>query len=383
MKTGFKNRRFDFILLFFILTLLGIGVMMMSSSSFVRAGYLKGDAAFFMLSQFKYAILGIVVMIAASFVDYKIYKRFAGIFLAVVIVLNVVTAFFGATRNDATRWFQLGPISFQPSEFLKVALILYLASVLSDEKLGEKSKGWFGFISVVAPFGMALLSVLLQKHASATIIIALIGLTLMLIAGMKWYVYGISALAGGLGVAAISLIKPDLFEHVANRLNVYRATVFGNTSANPEGLSPEAMSQIKNSLWAIGSGGLTGAGIGKSVQKYSYLPEAYNDFIFAITAEEIGFLGVTVIIILYALLIIRGFKVSYSCPDSFGSLVSAGIVMMITIQVIFNLSVVSALIPVTGVGLPFFSFGGSAIVIVLGSMGVLLNIAKQSDYAKF
>ena len=382
MKAGFKNRRFDFILLFLILTLLGIGVMMMSSSSFVRAGYLKNDAAFFMLSQFKYAILGVAVMIAASFIDYKIYKRFAGLILAAVILLNLFTAFFGATRNDATRWFELGPISFQPSEFLKIAVILYLAAAFSDEKLGEKSRGWFGFISVVAPFGLALVSVLVQKHASATIIIALIGLTIMLIAGMKWYIYGIGALAGGVGVAAISLIKPDLFEHVANRLNVYRATVFGNTAANPEGLSPEAMSQIKNSLWAIGSGGLTGAGIGKSVQKYSYLPEAYNDFIFAITAEEVGFLGVTVIILLYALLIIRGFKVSYSCPDSFGSLMAAGIVMMITIQMIFNLSVVSALIPVTGVGLPFFSFGGSAIVIVLGSMGVLLNIAKQSDYAK-
>ena len=383
MKAGFKNRRFDFILLFLILTLLGIGVMMMASSSFVRASYLKNDSAFLMLSQFRYAILGVVVMIGASFIDYKIYKRFAGLFLVVVVGLNVFTAFFGATRNDATRWFKLGPVSFQPSEFLKLAVILYLAATLSDEKLGEKSKGWFGFISVVAPFGVALLSVLLQKHASATIIIALIGLTLMLIAGMKWYIYGISAVAGGLAVGALWLIKGDLFEHIGNRLNVYLATVFGNTSANPEGLSPEAMSQIKNSLWAIGSGGLAGAGIGKSVQKYSYLPEAYNDFIFAITAEELGFLGVTVIILLYALLIIRGFKASYSCPDSFGSLLSAGIVMMITVQMIFNLSVVSALIPVTGVGLPFFSFGGSAIVIVLGSMGVLLNVAKQSEYAKF
>ena len=150
----------------------------------------------------------------------------------------------------------------------------------------------------------------------------------------------------------------------------------------PEGVSEEAMSQIRNSILAIGSGGMWGLGFGRSIQKYSYLPEAYNDFIFAITAEDLGFAGVLAIILVYGLFFARGFKVACHSGDKFGTLLAAGIMTMMALQTILNVAVVSALIPVTGVSLPFFSYGGSAILIILASMGVLLNIAKQSNYPK-
>lgn len=387
MKAGFRNKQFDFVLLFIILAILGVGLLMCASSGFVRSSYLSGDAARMMRSQFIYAALGLAVMIGVSFVDYRIYKKFAGIILWVIVGINLITPFIGRTWNDASRWISIGggAIRFQPSEFLKVAVIIYLASVLSDSRMGERSKGWYGMITVIAPFGIALVSVLIQKHASATIIIALIGASIIIFAGMRWYIYLTGAVAGAGVVGLIVVIKKDLFEHIGNRLAVYKATFFGNTAMNlpaDETLSETQLAQIRNSLWAIGSGGLTGAGFGKSIQKYSYLPEAYNDFVFAITAEELGFAGVTVIILLYLALILRGIRVAFSCKDSLGSLMAAGIIVMITVQTVFNMAVVSALIPVTGVGLPMFSHGGTSLVTILGSMGILLNIAKQSDYPK-
>ncbi len=386
MKAGIKNKQFDFVLLFVILAILGVGLLMSASSSFVRSGYLSGDAAKMMRSQFIYAALGIAVMIGVSFVDYRIYKRVAGLLLWAVIAMCLYAAAFGKTWNDANRWIQIGSsFRFQPSELLKVAVIIYLASVLSDSRMGERSKKWYGLITVIAPFGLALVSVLIQKHASATIIIGLIGLAIMIFAGVRWYVIAVSGVAGAGMVAVLALLKKDLFEHIKPRIAVYLATVFGNTAMNlPEDtkLNEAQLVQIRNSLWAIGSGGLTGAGFGKSIQKYSYLPEAYNDFIFAITAEELGFAGVTVVILLYLALILRGTRVAFSCKDSLGSLMAAGIIVMITVQTVFNLSVVSALIPVTGVGLPMFSYGGTSLVTILGAMGILLNIAKQSDYPK-
>ena len=158
--------------------------------------------------------------------------------------------------------------------------------------------------------------------------------------------------------------------------------MFGNTGAIPEGIGEEAVSQIRNSILAIGSGGMWGLGFGKSIQKYSYLPEAYTDFIFAITAEELGFAGVVAILLVYAFFFMRGFKVAIHAEDKFGMLIAAGIMIMMVLQTILNISVVSALIPVTGVSLPLFSYGGTSIVVVLGSLGILLNIARHSRYPK-
>ncbi|MBP5312322.1 MAG: cell division protein FtsW [Clostridia bacterium] len=383
MKSQIKHKQFDFILLILIIMLLGTGILMLGSSSFVRGSYLSDDSMHFMRHQAIYALGGVAVMIALSFVDYKIYKRFAGYILIVALGLNYATALIGQVRNDAQRWLKIGGFSFQPSEALKIALIIYLASVLSDTKWGEKSEKWFGLVSLVLPIGASLLAVVLQKHMSATIIIGLICVAVMLFGGVRWYVFGTIIGSGAAGVLLISKIKPDLFEHVGNRFEVYAATVFGNTTTIPEGMTEEALSQIHNSILAIGSGGLWGLGFGKSIQKYSYLPEAYNDFIFAITAEELGFAGVAAILLIFGLFFARGFKAALHCEEKFGTLIAAGIMTMMALQTVLNIAVVSALIPVTGVSMPFFSYGGSSVIIILACMGILLNIAKQSNYSKF
>ncbi len=383
MRSNIKNRQFDFVLLILIIVLSGAGILMLSSSSFVRGSYLSDDSTHFMTRQLLYLAIGLGVMIALCFVNYKIFKRLAGYLLMIALALNYLTAFMGQVRNDAQRWLKIGPISFQPSEALKIGLILYIAAVLSDEKWGEKSKSWTGILTLLLPIGVSLLAVVLQKHMSATIIITFICLAVMIYGGVKLRLFGVIAGGGAALVLAVMKIKPDLFEHIGARITVYGATVFGNTTTIPEGMTEEGLSQIHNSILAIGSGGMWGLGFGKSIQKYSYLPEAYNDFIFAITAEELGFAGVVLILLVFAIFFVRGFKVSIHAGDTFGTLVSAGIMTMVALQTILNIAVVSALIPVTGVSLPFFSYGGSAIIILLGSMGILLNIARQSDYPKF
>ncbi|MBO4261749.1 MAG: cell division protein FtsW [Clostridia bacterium] len=382
MKSQIQNQQFDFVLLILIVVILGAGILMLGSSSFVRGSYLSDDTMHFMRNQFIFAVLGSVIMIGVSFVNYRFYKRISGYFLIFALGINYLTALVGQVRNDAQRWLKVGSFSFQPSEILKIALIFYLAATLSDEKWGEKSKGWAGILTLLLPTVASLLAVVLQKHISATIIISLICTAIMAYGGVRWYVF-LTVIGGGSALLGlVVLIKPDLIEHLSARFAVYFATFMGNTSKVPEGVSEEALSQIHNSILAIGSGGVWGLGFGKSIQKYSYLPEAYNDFIFAITAEELGFFGVLAIIIVYGLFFARGFKVAAHSGDRFGTLLSAGIMTMMALQTILNMAVVSALIPVTGVSLPFFSYGGSAILIILAAMGVLLNIAKQSNYPK-
>ena len=382
MRSQIQNKQFDFVLLILIVVILGAGVLMLGSSSFVRGSYLSDDTMHFMRNQFIFSVLGSFVMVGVSFIDYKVYKRLAGYLLMFALALNYLTALVGQVRNDAQRWLKIGSFSFQPSEILKIALIFYISATLSDEKWGEESKSWTGIFTLLAPVGASLLSVVLQKHMSATIIIGLICLALMVYGGVRWYIF-LTVIGGGSALfGLVFLVKPDLFEHISSRLAVFQATFLGNTTSMPEGVSEEAMSQIRNSILAIGSGGMWGLGFGRSIQKYSYLPEAYNDFIFAITAEELGFAGVLAIILVYGLFFARGFKVACHSSDKFGTLLAAGIMTMMALQTILNVAVVSALIPVTGVSLPFFSYGGSAILIILASMGVLLNIAKQSNYPK-
>ncbi len=380
MRTDFEKKHFDWFLLITILALLGIGLAMCTSASFIRSSY-QSSAETLMRKQALAAGIGLVMMIVLSKIDYRFYKRFAGIALFVATALNVFVAFSGAEENGAKRWFAIGGHNlFQPSELMKVTIILYLSAILSDKEFAKKSKGFEGLVTVIFPFAVGVGSVLLQKHTSATIIILVIGVVIMFFAGVTWRIWVSCIAGGGVLMGVVLMIKPDLFSHVTSRFTTYSHTFLG--IINEEGLDEEILTQIQNSLWAIGSGGLTGRGFGNSIQKYSYLPECYNDFIFAIVAEELGFLGVVLIIGLFATLILRGLKVAAKTEDGFGSLMATGIVTMIAIQMILNLSVVSCLIPVTGVSLPFFSYGGTSLVVILAAMGILLNIASQADYSK-
>lgn len=380
MKTDFEKKRFDWVLLIIILFLLGIGLAMCASAGFVRSSY-QSSAETLMKKQFFAALAGLVAMIFFSLVSYKCWKRFAGLALYVAIALNLFTAFFGASENGARRWFAIGGHNlFQPSELMKIAIIIYLSAILSDRDMSKPSKTPDGILTLLVPLGIGLLSVLAQKHTSATIIVFVISIMIMMVAKISWKIWATLFGGGGLVAALVVIVKPDLFEHVFKRLEIYNHTHFG--IINAEGVEEAYLDQIQNSIWAIGSGGLFGKGFGNSIQKYSYLPESYNDFIFAIVAEELGYVGVVVIIILFAALILRGIKIARFADDDFGTYISVGFITMIAVQFVLNISVVSALIPVTGISLPFFSYGGTAMVIVLSMMGILLNVAQQANYSK-
>ncbi len=380
MKAEYRKYQFDYLLLFYVLALLGLGTLMVASASYVKSSYLgqDTDAYTIMTKQFIYAAVGIVAMVVVSFIDYRIYKKFAFIFYLVALALMLIAASpLGAVRNGARRWINLGFIEFQPSELMKIALVIFIAAVLSDEKLGKKSMGMFGIVSILVPVILVFGALVLQKHTSGIVILGAIAVAMMFFGGVKMSIFGTTL---GLGAgAAVTMIA--VFPHARKRVMTYLQSAFGNSAENLD-TSGDGY-QIQNSLRAIGSGGLFGRGYGQSIQKYLYLPESYNDFIFAIIAEELGFVGVVVVISLFVLLVCRGYKIATHCSDKFGASVAAGISTIIGLQAVMNISVVSGVIPVTGVALPFFSFGGTSLVMIMASMGILLNIAKQSEYVKF
>lgn len=379
MKAEFRKYQFDYLLLYYILALLGLGTLMVASASYVKSSYLSStsDAYTIMFQQFTYAVVGIAAMIGASFVDYRIYKKFAVAIFGAVLVLMWLTPFIGAERNGARRWINLKVVEFQPSELMKIALVIYIAAVLSDKKWGKRSMGLTGIFTIMLPIGLVFGSLALQKHTSGIVIMGAIGVAMMFFGGIRMSLF-LTTLGAGAGAAAGMIF---FYPHARERLQTYLSTAFGNTGSNID--TSDDGYQIQNSLRAIGSGGLFGKGYGQSIQKYLYLPESYNDFIFAIIAEELGFVGVVIVIVLFILLISRGYKVAAYCRDKFGALLAAGIITIIALQTAMNISVVSGVIPVTGVALPFFSYGGTSLVMIMGAMGVLLNIAKQSDYIKF
>ncbi len=380
MKAEYRKYQFDYVLLFYVLALLGLGTLMVASASYVKSSYLSetSDAYTIMTNQFIYAIIGIVAMVGASFVDYRIYKKLAVPIFIISLALMFITATpLGAEHNGARRWIDLGFIEFQPSELMKIALVLYIAAILSDDKLGKKSMGWFGLVTVLVPVGAVFASLAVQKHTSGIVIMGAIAVAMMFFGGIKMSIFA-TTLGVGAG-AAVTMIA--VFPHARQRVMTYLQSSFGNSSETLD-TSGDGY-QIQNSLRAIGSGGLFGRGYGKSIQKYLYLPESYNDFIFAIIAEELGFVGVVIVITLFVLLVCRGYKAAAYSSDKFASMVAAGISTIIGLQAVMNISVVSGVIPVTGVALPFFSYGGTSLIMIMGAMGILLNIAKQSEYIKF
>ncbi len=380
IRTEMLSKQPDFWLLLVVLLLLGIGTMMVFSASTASAYSKRDDATAYdiLKSQIGYAIFGVVVMLFVSLFDYKLIGRFTFVLYGVTLVmLALVQTPLGHTYNGARRWLSLG-IEFQPSELLKLAAVLYMAFVLSHPKIREKSIRLWGLLIYGIPLAIGILLIIIQPHISCVVIIGGMMVLMMFVGGVKapTFILGISMVAvcgGAVAIWAVSTGALD-FQYIGNRFST-----FMHPEQDPTGGSY----QILQSLYAIGSGGLFGRGFGQSVQKYLYLPEPYNDFIFSVLAEELGFIGVAIVVILFIVLITRGYKISSYAPDRFGSLVAFGITTNIAIQVAMNIAVVSNFIPVTGVSLPFFSYGGTALIILMANMGILLNISKQSKYPKF
>lgn len=369
--------KFDYSIVIITLLLLSVGLIVLLSASAPKS-LSEGDSSYeYFKRQSMFAALGIVCMIILSKMDYRILKAKSLRWLIYFVTVGILVAvgLTGLEEGGGRRWIKILGFSFQPSEFAKVSLIVVFAGILSDVKEKGKIKSIFsGFllpIILLAPIAFTIL--ILQNHFSATFIIAAIICIQMFVVGTRLtYFIG----AGGLGAIALAvylLVSSSSSEGSDFRFDRIQ------TWLNPEADFIGKGWQINQSLFAIGSGGMFGLGLGNSKQKYLYLPEPQNDFIFAVLAEELGFIGCAVVIILFAVLIWRGMTISMKAPDMFGSLLAAGITSMIAIQVLINIAVVTASMPVTGMALPFFSYGGTALMINLAAMGILLSISRAGN----
>ena len=312
-------------------------------------------------------------MLFVSLIDYKVLARLTIPFFAGCIALLVLVKLIGTTHNNAKRWLNFG-IEFQPSELYKIAVILFLAYVFSKPGIAYKAVRLLGILIYIVPVAIGIGLIALQPHISCVLIIGMVMVAMMFAGRVKLPTYLCMGVCAALLVVIVFATKSVDFSYIAERLTTFR---------DPEHDTSGDSYQIMQSLYAISSGGLFGKGFGQGVQKYLYLPEPYNDFILSILAEELGFVGVTLVLGLFSLFIWRGYKIARSAPDKFSSLTAFGITTLITVQVLMNVAVVTSSMPVTGISLPFFSYGGTSLVILLGSMGILLNISKQSHYEKF
>ena len=366
------NNRVDLPLLIIVLILVAIGLVMVLSASSPTALAESGKSYTYFRTQAIAAVLGFIAMFILSKFNYDIYKKFYKIIyvLSVLILFMVLIPKIGVESNGARRWINLG-IQIQPSEITKIGLIIWVAGYYSDPK--NKIEGfWASCLKPIIAVGIPILVLyFVQNHLSVGIVIAMVTAVMIVMSGcqLKYIAYII-----GLGVGAIAIIFPFVRTKFADGFRSDRIAAWLDPWENPTGTSYQTI----QGLYAIGSGGLFGVGLGESKQKYLYIPEAHNDFIFAIIAEELGFIGCAVVLGLFAALVVRGIVIAIRAKDTFGSLVAIGITALIATQVILNIAVVTNTIPNTGISLPFLSYGGSSLLILLSAMGVLLNISRTA-----
>ena len=358
----------DLPFLVLVVLLVTIGVIMVFSSSYARAYFKEGNSTYYFARQAIFAVLGIGGMLFVSRINYQLWRSVSFIVLAVTVFFLLLVPIFGTEEGGAKRWIWIGFTSFQPSELAKVAIVLTFATLMSTYR--EKMQT---FRYGVVPFALILLVicglVALEKHFSCILILLTIGASMMFLGGtdLKWFGYGAIAV----GVFAFLYLK---FMGYASA----RVTAWRDPASDPAGDGY----QILQSLYAIGSGGLMGLGLGRSRQKYLYLPEEHNDYIFAIVCEELGFVGAGGIILLFILLIVRGYWIAMHAATPFSTMLGVGLMTLMAVQTFLNLGVVSNLLPSTGVSLPFFSYGGTALMMQLGEMGVVLGISRFSSGTK-
>lgn len=356
----------DYLLLSIIIILLIIGVAMVYSSSYVWADYKYSDQFFFLKRQVLFAGSGVAAMVLFMFIPYGTWQKYAKFILLIGYGLLIVVLIpgVGLVRGGAQSWIAVGAFSIQPSEFMKLSLIIFLALLLSANQkyMTSFKKGFFpALILVISAFGL----IMLQPDLGTGIVLVGTCMIMIFVSGAR--------LLHFFGLASIGLIGFVLLI-ISAPYRISRITAF----LNPWEDSLGDGFQIIQSLYAIGPGGLMGVGFGESLQKYFYLPEPQTDFIFAILGEEFGFIGGTVILGLFFLLFWRGIKITLEAPDQYGRFLALGITSMLTLQVMINISVVIGLIPVTGITLPFLSYGGSSLTLTLASAGILLNISRYT-----
>ena len=362
-----KNRtdeNIDFVFLFMLLLLLGVGLVMLYSASYAQSHYDTGytQSTRYLQKQGLCAAIGLLAMAILSRIPPEFWLRWAWVLYGVSIALLLSVLLFGESVNGARRWINIGGIQFQPSEIAKFTLIVLFAKLTKD--FGKQARQ---FSRGVLGFGAALMGILvplaLEKHLSAIMLMGMVAVVMMFVAGThpKW-------LLAGAGAAVLFLIVyVNFMGYAGDRITAWQ---------HPEQDPSDTGYQILQSLYAIGSGGVFGLGLGKSRQKYLYLPFQYNDYIFAIICEELGLVGAVLIIGLFVALILRGYWIALHGASRFQTVLAAGLVSLIAVQTILNLGVVTNLLPSTGVALPFFSYGGTALAVNLGEMGIVLSISR-------
>ena len=356
----------DLPFLVLVLTLVGFGLVMLCSASSAVALYRRGDAFAYARPQVLYAVLGIFAMWVASRVDYHVYHKLAWPLLGVSLVLLAVVLFM-PEYNGCKRWLVLpGVGTLQPSEIAKFAVVLVFSHIISlnHDRMGSFAVGVVPFVLVL---GVVAALMLLEPHLSGTLLILGIGAVLMFVGGtgLRWFV--LAGVGGAAAIGAAVVVMPDLVPYAADRLRSWQ-----DPCADPLGDGHQTI----QSLYAIGSGGAAGLGLGNSRQKHLFVPEPQNDFIFSILCEELGFVGACAVIVLFALLLWRGITLAAHAPDRFGALLVVGFVVQVALQAVLNMAVVTNTIPNTGISLPFFSSGGTSLMMLLGEMGIVLSVSR-------
>ena len=370
-RAGFRaGENIDIPFLILVLLLLGVGLTMLYSASYAQSEYDTGYAIStrYLQKQAVCAVIGLIAMAAFSRIPADFWLRMAWPLYGASIVLLLSVLLFGESVNGAKRWINVAGIQFQPSEVAKFTLILLFARLTKG--FGPSAKE---FRYGVLGFGAAMLGILiplaLEKHLSAILLMGMVGVVMMFVAGTspKWL------LAGAGAAVAFVLVYISLMGYAGDRVTAW---------LHPEQDPVDTGYQILQSLYAIGSGGLFGRGFGKSRQKYLYLPFQYNDYIFAIICEELGFVGALLIVGLFAAMILRGYWIALRAKDRFSTVLAAGLVTLIALQTVLNLGVVTNLLPSTGIALPFFSYGGTALAVNLGEMGIVMSISRHRNAPK-
>lgn len=356
----------DYILLGVVFILLILGLIIVYSSSYIWADFKYDDRLFFVKRQLLFGSAGLIVMYLLMRINIYFLKRYAWYILAIcfLLLLLVLIPGIGIVRGGAQSWIGVGAFSIQPSEFMKLGLIIFISAHLStsQKKITSFTKGFLPILLLIfTVFGL----IMLQPDLGTGIVLVLTCMMILFIAGAKISHFISLGIISIIGFAVLIISAP---------YRMSRITAFLNPWEDPLGDG----FQIIQSLYAIGPGGFMGVGLGKSLQKYFYLPEPQTDFIFSILGEELGFIGGTFTIILFVILFWRGITTALHVSDEFSRYLAIGIILMITIQVMINISVVIGLIPVTGITLPFLSYGGSSLTLTLGSVGILLNISSYS-----
>ena len=357
-----------------ILVLLAIGIMMMFSASYPVAYYEDGDSYYYLKRQLLFAVIGIALMLAVSFLDYHYYHKFSALILGVSYFALLLVLIIPGQEGGVHRWIYIGPVGVQASEISKFAIILFLAHWGSRyyDKMGTLK---YGVLPGAAVFASTAFLLLFEPHYSCIVIIAILTVIMMFLSGIKikWLVIAAIVLAA----AILLLWATGMLTYAMERMDGW-----GQALEYKDEAQWQQTWQTRNSLYAIGSGGLFGLGLGQSRQKYLYLPEPQNDFIFAIVCEELGLVGAVAILLIFALLVWRGVVISLRARDRFGKLLGIGLISHIGLQVILNILVITDWLPNTGISLPFFSYGGSSLLMLMFEMGVILSVSRSANIEK-